>query len=94
MQSYPNYFMRIKTLSTLIGAGILALSAGLVLEKGSSGIPESGTIAATDFEDTSSLIEYSLPAPTAEPPAKDESKAVAEAGAASGTAEDDGTPDI
>jgi type II secretory pathway component GspD/PulD (secretin) len=86
--------MRIKTLSTLIGAGILALSAGLLLEKGSSGIPESGTIAAADFEDTSSLIEYSLPAPTAEPPAKDESKAVAEAGAASGTAEDDGTPDI
>lgn len=94
MQSYPNYFMRIKTLSTLIGAGILALSAGLVLEKGGSGTPESGTMAAADFEDTSSLIEYSLPAPTAEPPAKDESKAVAEAGAASGTAEDDGTPDI
>jgi hypothetical protein len=51
-------------------------------------------MAAADFEDTSSLIEYSLPAPTAEPPAKDEGKAVAEAGAASGTAEDDGTPDI
>jgi len=94
VQSYPNYFMRIKTLSTLIGAGILALSAGLVLEKGGSGTPESGTMAAADFEDTSSLIEYSLPAPTAEPPAKDESKAVAEAGPASGTAEDDGTPDI
>ena len=86
--------MRIKELSTLIGAVVLALSAGLVLEKGSSGIPESGTMAAADFEDTSSLIEYSLPAPTAEPPAKDEGKAVAEAGPASGTAEDDGTPDI
>ncbi len=100
MQSYPNYFMRIKELSTLIGAVVLALSAGLVLEKGSSGIPESGTMAAADFEDTSSLIEYSLPAPTAEPPAKDEGKAVAgslkkaEAVPASGTAEDDGTPDI
>jgi type II secretory pathway component GspD/PulD (secretin) len=92
--------MRIKELSTLIGAVVLALSAGLVLEKGSSGIPESGTMAAADFEDTSSLIEYSLPAPTAEPPAKDEGKAVAgslkkaEAVPASGTAEDDGTPDI
>lgn len=100
VQSYPNYFMRIKELSTLIGAVVLALSAGLVLEKGSSGIPESGTMAAADFEDTSSLIEYSLPAPTAEPPAKDEGKAVAgslkkaEAVPASGTAEDDGTPDI
>ena len=92
--------MRIKELSTLIGAVVLALSAVLVLEKGSSGIPESGTMAAADFEDTSSLIEYSLPAPTAEPPAKDEGKAVAgslkkaEAVPASGTAEDDGTPDI
>ncbi len=92
--------MRIKELSTLIGAVVLALSAGLVLEKGGSGIPESGTMAAADFEDTSSLIEYSLPAPTAEPPAKDEGKAVAgslkkaEAVPASGTAEDDGTPDI
>ena len=92
--------MRIKELSTLIGAVVLALSAGPVLEKGGSGIPESGTMAAADFEDTSSLIEYSLPAPTAEPPAKDEGKAVAgslkkaEAVPASGTAEDDGTPDI
>ena len=92
VQSYPNYFMRIKELSTLIGAGILALSAGLLLEKGSSGIPQSGTMAAADFEDTSSLIEYSLPAPTAEPPAKDERKA--EAGTESGTAEDSGTPNI
>lgn len=94
VQSYPNYFMRIKELSTLIGAGILALSAGLLLEKGSSGIPQSGTMAAADFEDTSSLIEYSLPAPTAEPPAKDERKAVAEAGTESGTVEDSGTPNI
>ena len=86
--------MRIKELSTLIGAVVLALSAGLVLEKGGSGIPESGTMAAADFEDTSSLIEYSLPAPTAEPPAKDERKAVAEAGPESGTAEDSGTPNI
>ena len=86
--------MRIKELSTLIGAVVLALSAVLVLEKGSSGIPQSGTIAAADFEDTSSLIEYSLPAPTAEPPAKDERKTVAEAGTESGTAEDSGTPNI
>ena len=49
--------MRIKELSTLIGAVFLALSAWLVLEKGGSGIPESGTMAAADFEDTSSLIE-------------------------------------
>jgi hypothetical protein len=63
--------MRIKELSTLIGAGILSLAAVMVLEKGGSGIPESGSsFAAPDFEDTSSLIEYSFPAPTAEPPAK------------------------
>jgi type II secretory pathway component GspD/PulD (secretin) len=85
--------MRIKELSTLIGAGILSLAAVMVLETGGSGTSEAEPIPATDFEDTSSLIEYSYPAPTAEPPAKGEGKneagstSVVESGETSAAAE-------
>jgi type II secretory pathway component GspD/PulD (secretin) len=62
--------MRIKELSTLVGAGMLSLAALLILEKDGPK-DQAGDLAPTpDFEDTSSLVEYSLPAPTAEPPAK------------------------
>lgn len=64
--------MRIKEISTLVGAGILSLAAVLVLETGGSKPADTEVLASLDFEDTSSLIEYSFPAPTAEPPAKPE----------------------
>lgn len=66
--------MRIKELSTLVGAGILSLAAVMILEQegaaGGGSAPETAGDAQPAFEDTSSLVEYSLPAPTAEPPAK------------------------
>lgn len=62
--------MRIKELSTLVGAGILSLAAVLILEKDGPRDQTSVPAPTQDFEDTSSLVEYSLPAPTAEPPAK------------------------
>ncbi len=64
--------MRLKEISTLAGAGILSLIAVLVLEsEKDGGTSTSEAATAVDFEDTSSLVEYSLPAPTAEPPSKD-----------------------
>lgn len=75
--------MRLKEITTLIGAGILSLVAVMILE--SDGTPDdSGSRAAATkeiapFEDTSSLIEYSLPAPTAEPPSGSEKEEPAEA---------------
>lgn len=63
--------MRTHQIFTLAGAALLSLGAVLVLERG-EGRPapaESGSLAEVAFEDTSSLVEYSLPAPTAEPPA-------------------------
>ncbi len=70
--------MRIKEISTLVGAGILSLAAVLVLETGGSKHADAEALASLDFEDTSSLIEYSFPAPTAEPPAKPGEAAAAE----------------
>lgn len=62
--------MRIKEIATLIGAGIVSLAAVMILESETAPLSTaSETPATTEFEDTSSLIEYSLPAPTAEPPA-------------------------
>jgi type II secretory pathway component GspD/PulD (secretin) len=62
--------MRIKEISTLVGAGVLSLAAVMILER--EGSPKPVVPAAAqeifDFEDTSSLVEYSPPAPTAEPP--------------------------
>ncbi len=54
--------MRFKELATLAGAGILSLAAVILIERER---PSSGV---ADFEDTSSLLEPSLPVPTAEPP--------------------------
>jgi type II secretory pathway component GspD/PulD (secretin) len=62
--------MRIKEIATLLGAGIVSLAAVMILESETAPLSAaSETTAITEFEDTSSLIEYSLPAPTAEPPA-------------------------
>lgn len=62
--------MRIKEIATIIGAGILSLTAVMILESETTPLTvASETPLATEFEDTSSLIEYSAPAPTAEPPA-------------------------
>lgn len=62
--------MRIKEISTLVGAGILSLAAILILQNESPNDQAVDSSPSPDFEDTSSLVEYSLPAPTAEPPAK------------------------
>ncbi len=74
--------MRIKEITTLIGAGVLSLAAVMILENEGAPLPEaksdSGPIEQSAFEDTSSLIEYSLPAPTAEPPVQDENAAATE----------------
>jgi type II secretory pathway component GspD/PulD (secretin) len=68
--------MRIKEIATLIGAGIVSLAAVMILESETSPGPlasdNTDTPDTTEFEDTSSLIEYSMPAPTAEPPAETE----------------------
>jgi type II secretory pathway component GspD/PulD (secretin) len=73
--------MRIKELSTLVGAGVLSLAAVLILENDGPRDPGGEQAPSPDFEDTSSLVEFSLPAPTAEPPAKpDESAAKQEKG--------------
>lgn len=64
--------MRIKEISTLVGAGILSLAAVLILENEGPRENERDPAPSPDFEDTSALVEYSLPAPTAEPPAKPE----------------------
>ena len=62
--------MRIKEIATLLGAGIVSLAAVMILESETAPLSvASDTTATAEFEDTSSLIEYSLPAPTAEPPA-------------------------
>jgi type II secretory pathway component GspD/PulD (secretin) len=70
--------MRIKELSTLVGAGVLSLAAVLILENDGPVNPGSELAPSPDFEDTSSLVEYSLPAPTAEPPAKPDESAAKE----------------
>lgn len=70
--------MRIKEVSTLIGAGIVSLAAVMILETGGINKPSPELVETTDFEDTSSLIEYSFPAPTAEPPAKEDKPATTE----------------
>src|SRR5690606_32334976 len=67
---YPIHFMRIKEIATILGAGILSLAAVMILESETTPLAvASETAPATEFEDTSSLIEYAPPAPTAEPPA-------------------------
>lgn len=61
--------MRLKELLTLAGAGILSLAAVMLIER--EGRPDAvlgHESAVAEFEDTSSLFERSLPAPTAEPP--------------------------
>ena len=70
--------MRIKEISTLVGAGIVSLAAVMILETGGISKPNPELPGTTDFEDTSSLIEYSFPAPTAEPPAKETKPAATE----------------
>jgi len=68
--------MRIKEIATIVGAGIVSLAAVMILESETTPGPlasdNSSTTEITEFEDTSSLIEYSLPAPTAEPPIETE----------------------
>ena len=62
--------MRIKEIATILGAGILSLAAVMILESEPPPLTvASETAPATGFEDTTSLIEYAPPAPTAEPPA-------------------------
>lgn len=60
--------MRIKEISTIVGAGLLSLAAVVLLETESTTLPQTSTPIPAEFEDTTSLMEYSLPAPTAEPP--------------------------
>ncbi len=68
--------MRIKEISTLLAAGFLSLAAVWILDHdGSAPSPEATESAPAEFEDTASLVEYSLPAPTAEPPATKEEEA-------------------
>ncbi len=68
--------MRIKEIATLIGAGVLSLAAVMILENEGAPLSETGnaptTVTQIPFEDNSSLVEYSLPAPTAEPPVQEE----------------------
>ncbi len=61
--------MRIKELSTLAGAVILSATAFLILEHEVPRETPEVTDSRPDFEDASSLVEYSPPVPTAEPPA-------------------------
>lgn len=61
--------MRIKEISTIVGAALLSLAAVVLLETESSPRPPASSPTTSDFEDTTSLMEFSLPAPTAEPPA-------------------------
>ncbi|MCB1206685.1 MAG: hypothetical protein KDN18_20675 [Verrucomicrobiae bacterium] len=60
--------MRIKEISTIVGAGLLSLVAVVLLETESTPPRQTSESLASEFEDTSSLLEFSLPAPTAEPP--------------------------
>ncbi len=63
--------MRFKDFATLAGAGILSLVAVMLIGRESRPYNDgtaSSEAALAEFEDTSSLLEYSLPAPTAEPP--------------------------
>lgn len=72
--------MRIKEIATILGAGVFSLAAVMILESETAPlVVASETLPATEFEDTTSLIEYAPPAPTAEPPAA--------------TGEDDGAPE-
>lgn len=74
--------MKIKEITTVAIAGIISLAALVVLETKEE-FPASSLVGeATDsefsFEDNSSLLEPSLPAPTAEPPALAEAEASGE----------------
>jgi type II secretory pathway component GspD/PulD (secretin) len=61
--------MKLKEISTVVGAGLLSLAAVLILESEISPSPlETEKAPIGEFEDTSSLVEYASPAPTAEPP--------------------------
>lgn len=70
--------MRIHQIFTVAGAAILSLGAILVLEQGDRSAPATPEAAGVAFTDTSSLVEYALPAPTAEPPATPEAPVAAE----------------
>ena len=63
--------MRTEKIATLVRAGILSLAIVIVLGKiwipDRSGSRTASSIEITEFEDTSSLVAYPLPAPTAEP---------------------------
>ena len=63
--------MRTEKITTLVRAGILSLAIVIVLGKiwipDRSGSRTASSIEITEFEDTSSLVAYPLPAPTAEP---------------------------
>ncbi len=68
--------MRIHQISTLAGAALLSLGAVLILEReGSPGSPVPKSEGSA-FADHSSLVEYSVPAPTAEPPTTPEAPPV------------------
>ncbi len=70
--------MRIKEIGTVLAAGLVSLAAVVILEKQDSApIPSPeypSTPAFVDFDDTSSLLESSVPAPTAEPPTIEETQ--------------------
>lgn len=70
--------MRIHQIFTVAGAAILSLGAILVLERGDRGAPSAPESAGLAFKDNSSLVEYALPAPTAEPPATPEAPEAAD----------------
>jgi type II secretory pathway component GspD/PulD (secretin) len=62
--------MRIKQLSILAGSGLVFLTALLILETGGDAGPMDEPAPAPSFADSSSLVEYAAPVPTAEPPSK------------------------
>lgn len=62
--------MRIKELSILAGSGLVSLAALLILETGGDAGPTDEPAPTPSFADSSSLVEYAAPAPTAEPPSQ------------------------
>jgi len=68
--------MKFKELGTIAAAGILSLAALVLLEQEEQrpGFPARHASGEAEFEDDSSLLEPSAPAPTAEPPVESESE--------------------
>lgn len=66
--------MRFKDIAILVCAGILSLAAVLILEQeGASPRVDTSTDGHVGLVDNSSLVAYSAPLPTAEPPVADDS---------------------